>query len=180
MRPESEVPRPLEGGLVRLRALEEADAERLNPHFNDPEVLENTFTFPQPVEGFREFWRAQRADPDKLNLAIEVRATGETVGVCGLEGLSLSSAPELGLWIGKPWWNQGYGTDAVRTLCRFAFRELNVHRVTLHVYATNPRAIRAYEKVGFRLEGTQRRDMFWRGRWVDSHVMGLLADELKG
>ena len=179
MDPRTEVPRPLDGALVRLRALEEADAERLNPYFNDPEVLENlTMIFPQPLEGFLEFWRAQRSDPDRINFAIEVRETGETIGACGLEGLSLAAAPELGLWIGRPWWNRGYGTDTVRTLCRFAFREMNLHRVTLHVYATNPRGIRAYEKVGFRLEGTQRLDMFKGGRWVDSHVMGLLEDEL--
>ena len=181
MQPGTEAPRPLEGSLVRLRALEESDARLLNPFFNDPEVLENlTLIFPQPVAGFVEFWKGQRGDPSRLNLAIETLEGGETIGACGLEGIGLSAAPEFGIWIGRPWWNRGCGTDATRTLCRFAFSEMGVHRVTLHVYTTNPRAVRAYEKVGFKLEGTQREDMFKGGRWIDSHVMGLLASEFAG
>jgi RimJ/RimL family protein N-acetyltransferase len=84
----------------------------------------------------------------------------------------------LGIWIGKPYWDQGLGTDATRTLCRFGFRHMNLQRIELNVFATNPRALRVYEKVGFRLEGTRRRSQFVGGRYVDSYVMGLLAEEL--
>ena len=54
---------------------------------------------------------------------------------------------------------------------------MNLQRVGLEVYADNPRGRRAYEKVGFRLEGTTRRAQFVRGRYVDAHLMGLLAEE---
>src|SRR5437879_9941124 len=64
---------------------------------------------------------------------------------------------ELGIWITEPLWNRGYGTDAVRTLCRFGFREMNLHRISLHVYDFNPRGVMVYEKVGFREEGRLRR-----------------------
>ncbi|MGQ9667827.1 MAG: GNAT family N-acetyltransferase [Anaerolineae bacterium] len=56
----------------------------------------------------------------------------------------------LGIAIGeKRFWNRGLGTKAVRTLLRFAFLELNLHRVELEVYDFNPRAMRCYEKAGF-------------------------------
>jgi RimJ/RimL family protein N-acetyltransferase len=84
----------------------------------------------------------------------------------------------LGLWIGRPYWDRGYGTDAVRVLCRFAFREMNLQRVGLSVYDINPRGVRAYEKVGFKEEGRRRRGHFADGRYVDVIVMGLLAEEL--
>lgn len=84
----------------------------------------------------------------------------------------------LGIWIGKPYWGKGYGTDATGTLCRFAFRHMNLQRIELNVFATNPRAVRACDKVGFKLEGTRRRSAFVGGRHVDSYLMGLLAEEL--
>src|SRR5437879_4850947 len=86
---------------------------------------------------------------------------------------------ELGIWICEPLWNQGYGTDAVRTLCGFGFREMNLRRITLHVYDLNPRGVMVYEKVGFREEGRLRGDQFVDGRHVDAIVMGLLARELR-
>jgi RimJ/RimL family protein N-acetyltransferase len=84
----------------------------------------------------------------------------------------------LGVWLAREHWNHGLGTDAVRTLCRFGFHEMNLRRVTLHVYANNPRGVRAYEKVGFVEEGRLRRDHFADGTYVDVVVMGLLAEEL--
>jgi len=84
----------------------------------------------------------------------------------------------LGIWLGKPYWDAGLGTDAVRTLCRFGFDHMNLQRIELDVFDTNPRARRAYEKVGFVLEGTRRQAQFVGGRNVDSHLMGLLAEEL--
>ena len=82
------------------------------------------------------------------------------------------------MWIGKPYWNHGYGTDAVRTACRFGFRQMNLRRVELHVHGTNPRGIRAYQKVGFREEGRLRQAHFTDGHPVDVLVMGLLSSEL--
>jgi RimJ/RimL family protein N-acetyltransferase len=55
---------------------------------------------------------------------------------------------------------------------------MNLQRIELNVFETNPRALRAYEKAGFTLEGTLRRSEFVQGRHVNSHGMGLLAEEL--
>src|SRR6267378_3834328 len=66
---------------------------------------------------------------------------------------------ELGIALGRrDCWGKGFGTDAVRTLCRWGFAELNLHRVHLKVYEDNPRGIACYEKVGFRQEGRLRHD----------------------
>jgi RimJ/RimL family protein N-acetyltransferase len=170
---------PLEGRLVRLRAIEPQDASRLNPMFNDPEVLAGlTIAMPQSTLGFDEWSEAARRNESEIDLVIETRE-GEAIGACGLRGLNdRNRSANLGIWIGRPHWGRGYGTDALRILCRFAFRHMNLQRVDLHVYANNPRGIRAYERVGFRLEGTLRRAQFVGGDYVDEHVMGLLAEEL--
>lgn len=175
------VPVPaLEGKLVRLRAREQADLARLNEMFDDTDVLAGlTMTFPQPMADIREWVERTRGD-DNSTFVLETLESRETIGVCALEGIE--ARPRLahfGIWIGKPYWNQGYGTDATRTCCRFGFRYLNLQRIELTVYAeTNPHAVRAYEKVGFKREGTLRRAQFVGGRYVDVAVMGLLAEEL--
>lgn len=174
------IPPPLEGSLVRLRAVEESDLPAINAMFNDPEVLAHLqqVVFPQPLSGTRAWWEAVRTDPASAIFAVETQA-GELAGACGLHGLTgATRGATLGIWLGTPYWNRGFGTDAVRTLCRFGFRELNLHRVELHVYETNPRGHRAYEKVGFRDEGRLRHGHFTGGRHVDVIVMGLLEDEL--
>jgi len=171
---------PLEGALVRLRAVEESDLRRIHEMFNDPEVLHflEVVTFPQPMAGTVDWWTISRKDPSSLHLTIET-VSGELVGAIGLRGVNgRTRAATLGLWIGKPYWDHGYGTDAVRTVCRFAFREMNLRRVELHVHESNPRGKRAYEKVGFKEEGRLRRAHFSGGHPIDSIVMGLLAEEL--
>jgi RimJ/RimL family protein N-acetyltransferase len=172
---------PLEGSLVRLRAVEGSDLVALHQMFNDPDVLYylQVVTFPEAVAGTRAWWESSRKDPGTVSFVIET-LPGEMVGACGLSGISdRTRSATLGIWIGPPFWNRGFGTDAVRTLCRFAFREMNLRRVELHVFETNPRGHRAYEKVGFRDEGRLRSGHFVKGRPVDVIVMGLLADELK-
>ena len=172
---------PLEGTLVRLRAYEPADPAKLNPLFIDPDVLAGvgSVRFGQPVEGFREFVEAQEAGDGALMLAIETVDDRTPVGGCGLMDIQAAARrASLGIWIGKPFWGRGFATDATRTLCRFGFRYLNLHRIELNVFAWNAAAIRAYEKVGFVREGTRRDDGFAGGRHVDAHIMGLLEDEL--
>jgi RimJ/RimL family protein N-acetyltransferase len=86
----------------------------------------------------------------------------------------------LGIAIGdRSYWDGGYGTDAMRVLCRFGFDMMNLHRIQLDVYEGNERAIHVYEKVGFQVEGRRREAMFKYGRYQDVIVMGLLSGELK-
>jgi RimJ/RimL family protein N-acetyltransferase len=84
----------------------------------------------------------------------------------------------VGIGIGEPdYRGKGYGTDAMRVILRFAFMELNLHRVSLDVFEYNPRAIRSYEKAGFVIEGRKRRVVNRDGRRWDDIYMGILREE---
>jgi len=84
----------------------------------------------------------------------------------------------IGLSIGaRSNWNRGYGTDMTNVLLRFAFTEVNLQRVTLSVFEYNPRAIRTYEKAGFRHEGRLRQFLNKEGRRWDMLFMGILREE---
>jgi len=77
----------------------------------------------------------------------------------------------------KALWGQGYGTDAIRVILRYAFLELNLHRVSLFVLAHNARAIGSYVKCGFRVEGRVRQAMLRDGERSDFIYMGVLKDD---
>ena len=71
----------------------------------------------------------------------------------------------------------GYGTEAMRMMVDYGFRELKLHRISLGVFAFNPRAIRVYEKVGFKREGILRDILFYDGEYHDEIVMSILEQE---
>jgi RimJ/RimL family protein N-acetyltransferase len=171
---------PFEGQLVRLRAHEPADFSALNDLINDPEVgAQLGMAMPQPVSGFKAFVEAGAKDPSRVTLVIERLEGRVAVGGCSLFQIETATrSAVLGIWLGKPYWDSGLGTDAVATLCRFGFDHMNLQRIELTVFETNPRAKRAYEKVGFVIEGTRRRSEFVGGRLVGSHLMALLTEEL--
>lgn len=174
---------PFEGRLVRLRAREPEDEPLLYQWFNDPEVTQHlTIRYPLSHAQEKEFIEgASRVGYNLASFGVETIAESRLIGGLGLENVSPENrSAVLGIAIGdKAFWNGGYGTDAMRVLCRFGFEMMNLHRIELEVYADNARAIHVYEKVGFQIEGTRRQAMFKFGRYQDVHVMGLLEGELR-
>jgi RimJ/RimL family protein N-acetyltransferase len=83
----------------------------------------------------------------------------------------------LAIAIGPDTWDQGYGQEALGLLVDFAFRELNLYRIQLTVFAYNARAIRVYEKLGFRREGVFRAFLERDGQRHDMLLYGLLRPE---
>jgi RimJ/RimL family protein N-acetyltransferase len=84
----------------------------------------------------------------------------------------------MGISLGdREYWGKGYGSDAMRLLLRYAFHELNLHRVSLNVFEYNPRAIRSYEKVGFVHEGRMRKFLNREGKRWDILYMGITRQE---
>ena len=83
-----------------------------------------------------------------------------------------------GISIGdREFWGKGYGTDAMRLILRYGFYELNLRRISLVVFEFNQRALRSYEKAGFRIEGRQRQGVQREGRRWDILYMGILREE---
>lgn len=178
------------GRRVRLRRLEREDLPRCVEWLNDPEVR-NQLAVLYPLgaeEEQRWYTRTLDQDPTLRPLAIDARPEAGSeppvwhhVGVTALHQVDWTSrTAETGIFIGeRAAWGRGLGSDAVATLVRWCFEELNLNRVWLRVYEDNARAIRCYEKVGFRHEGRLRQDHFSGGRYQDTLLMGLLRDEFR-
>lgn len=119
-------------------------------------------------------------DPPLMHLFhIRTLENDRLVGEIGLESTEYGHRDTyVGISIGdRSDWGRGYGTDAMLIMLRYAFNELNLHRVSLSVFEYNPRAIRSYEKVGFQVEGRQRRLLQREGRRWDVVHMGILQSE---
>lgn len=101
------------------------------------------------------------------------------IGDIALDGVRFNHGDTfVGISIGDPqYWGKGYGTDAMRVILRYAFDELNLHRVSLDVFEYNPRAVRSYEKAGFKVEGRLRQTLNREGRRWDMIFMGILREE---
>jgi diamine N-acetyltransferase len=174
------------GGRVRLRAMERSDLPRFQTWLNDPEVIKGLQVYlPLSDEDERKWFEQMMERPaEERPLAIEVREADNwnLVGNAVLFNIEWTNRNAgLGIFLGdKSYWNQGFGTEALALLLQHGFDTLNLHRIHLRVYATNPRARRSYEKAGFTLEGTEREALFRGGRYVDVHLMGILRSEWKG
>jgi RimJ/RimL family protein N-acetyltransferase len=170
------------GRLVRLRARRLDDAERAVAWINDPEVARFLILrYPQSLEEEREWLRGTpRAGFHGVHLAIET-LDGVHIGNIDLRNVQPENrTAELGVMIGdKRYWSQGYGSDAVRTLTRFAFQMMNLQRVHLQTYEYNVRAQSAFKKAGFKEEGRLRRHLYVDGRYWDVIVMGCLREEFE-
>ena len=169
------------GERVYLRAVELTDLDSCVRWMNDAEVTGFLATGVFPISRLAEQgWleRAARAEsPTNRNFAVCLIDGDRHIGNAGLHSIDwLSGVAELGIMIGeKDCWNQGYGTDVVRTLTTFAFRQAHLRKVFLRVFSHNQRAIRCYEKCGFRHEGRLSAQVFKDGRYVDEILMGLFA-----
>ena len=173
------------GKRIRLRGVERTDVPKSFEWINDPEVNEGLAIYlPMSLQD-EEHWFDQMAQREQAEkpMAIEVRE-GEgwkLIGNCGVFNIEwMHRCAELGIMIGdKTVWNKGYGTETILLLLQHGFETLNLNRIYLRVYSTNPRAIRAYEKAGFVLEGTLREAVYKHGTYADVHIMSVLRSEWK-
>jgi len=169
----------LKGESVTLRALEPADAEDLHRWHLDHEFsLLDGVSYPASRGAWEEFV-ASATGPSStgVTLGIEIEPS-KLAGYISLKRVRLEDrTAELGIAIAREFWDQGYGRDATRTLLRFAFREMNLHRVSLTVADYNERARRMYESCGFKEEGRLREARFRDGEYRDNIVMGILDRE---
>jgi len=171
---------PLSGGRVVLRPLEREHLERCVKWFNDRDVTyylgrEQPLTMAEEERWFAEY----RSKVDEEIYAIEV--DGNHVGNIGLHGIDRANRKaNLGIVIGeKDYWSKGLGTDAMRTVLRYAFEQLRLHKVNLDVIDYNARAIHVYERCGFVKEGVRREELWKRGRFVNLVRMSILENEFR-
>lgn len=168
------------GDLVILRALEQSDLERCYVWMNDPIVVRTLKSrYPIPFESEAEWLeQAARSSSTERHFAIERKDSRTHIGNASIHAIDwVSRAAAFGLFIGDAAsWNRGFGTDAVRTLVRFAFEEMNLQKLKIHVFDYNERAKHVLSAIGFQQEGKLAREFYREGKYHDIVVLSIFND----
>ena len=174
----------LVGELVRLRLVEEEDLPLLAAWRNTPSIWACFFNkFPLSVAGQKGWFASLEADQRKQLFVICRVENNEPVGTIGLDRIDFANqSAEFGnMLIGKyEHTGQGYATEATELLLSYCFLRLNMNRICLEVYADNAKALKLYERCGFKVEGTLREAQFEGGVFKDLVVMSILRRESRG
>ena len=168
------------GDRIYLRPLDVEDADIFVSWLNDTEIRQCLgTTSPLNKLGEQEYLKKLYKDERSLLLGIVLRSNDELIGSVGLDDISLAHRhAEIGIFIGnKSCWSKGYGGEALKLMMGHGFNQLNLHRIFLKVMSSNTRAIRAYEKVGFKEEAVFRENVYANGKYHDDYLMGILEDE---
>lgn len=173
------------GKFVRLSAFDPEEMSKAWSRWNrNSEYFRLLNSSGRPIQSPKAYlkWMEEEVgemSPANYFFSIRTLAEDKLIGELALDVVSWPGRDAfVGLGIGETeYWGKGYGTDVMNVLLRFAFTEINLRRVTLSVFEYNPRAIRSYEKAGFRHEGRARRVLNKENKRWDVLYMGILREE---
>jgi RimJ/RimL family protein N-acetyltransferase len=171
------------GKKIRLRSFELSDLENIMEDWNTINLRRELGPVVPHSRKEREDWIRGTWDDRRTGrayaFAMDDIKTGEFLGHCILSSVRpINRTAKVSIAIYKEKnRGKGYGTDAMRVLLQFGFDYLNLHRIGLNVFDTNPQAIRVYEKVGFTKVGVMRHTDFVEGKYVNDVAMDILEDE---
>jgi len=166
----------LKGKHVSLRPIEKEHIKYFLRWFNDQEVAHYITVFLPMTKGEEEKWVEELTNKKHTDITLLIVAENNTpIGNLGLHRIDARNrTATLGITIGdKNYWGRGYGSEAIELLLSYAFNTLNLRKVCLSVIDFNERAIRCYEKCGFRVEGRLREQLFRNGEYRDEVMMAI-------
>jgi len=170
----------IETERLRLRDWREADIAPFIRHTNTEPVMRwlgGVKSEPEHrdiIRGRLMRWQSERGFTFWV---VERKADGALLGRAGFMNPEGWPGCELGWVLDRAAWGQGYASEAMRLLFRFAFRELDYAKINLSVMADNTRAVALYERLGFQHEGRRRAQYYGAGRRWDELFMGLTRAE---
>ncbi len=172
----------LRGETVRLTGLTREDIPTVARWTQDAgymRLLDGRPAFPKSADDLTKQMEEGQKGENSFLFAIRPSNGEELIGYAQIDGISWSNQVawvEIGIG-DRTYWGQGYGYEAMSILLRFAFAELNLHRLQLTVFGYNERAIALYEKLGFQREGVFREFLHRDGQRYEMFLYGLLRRE---
>ena len=167
---------------LRLRELAAADIPEIVALLAEPAIAEMTLNIPHPYhEPDAVYWLNSAYQGFQNNeqyvFAVEQRATGAFMGGIGLTLLPRFDRAEVGYWLGRPFWGQGFATEALRALLHFGFDALALHKIVATHLAKNPASGRVMQKAGMRWEAALPQHVKRDGQYHDLVQYQLLRTD---
>jgi RimJ/RimL family protein N-acetyltransferase len=164
-----------------LRPFDASDAPVVQRLAGAPEVALTTQNIPHPYEdGMAEEWIASHGPAWHTRRFLTLAITSRSDGLVGAVSLHINAAHrrgELGYWVGLPFWNRGYATEASAALLEFGFSDLALNRIQARHMTRNPSSGRVMEKLGMSPEGIQRQYLLVRGTFEDIPMYAILSSD---
>jgi RimJ/RimL family protein N-acetyltransferase len=173
----------IETNQVYLRRinLEDANSQYLN-WVNDPKITQflETGFFPTGSTELEEYIGEKLNDDTTLFLAIIDDDTESHIGNIKLGPINwIHRRADVGILIGdREYWGQGIATESIRAVVKHAFKNLNIHKLTASCYEDNTGSLKAFENVGFKVEGRRPKHAHYDGAYTKLIELGLLRENL--
>jgi ribosomal-protein-alanine N-acetyltransferase len=167
---------------LRLRPFTLADAPVVQRLVGDRDIASTTLNIPHPYEdGTAEKWISTHQEKfergEETTFAIALRKDGGLIGAMGLVINQKHESAELGYWIGKPYWGNGYGTEAAKAVLHYGFTVLGLNRIYATHMSRNPASGRVMEKIGMKYEGCSRQHVKKWDVFEDLKMYAILKSE---
>ncbi len=170
------------GEVCYLSPIRVEDAQQFTEWLNDLDVTVNLSITAQMIslENEIEYLKNFNKNGEYIFSIID-RKKDKLIGNAGLQDVNLlHRKATFGIFIGdKKYWNKGYGSDATMLILDYGFNLLNLNNILLNVFDYNVRAIKCYEKCGFKKIGQRREDRIIGGKKHNTIFMDILAKEFK-
>ena len=171
----------LQTAQLRLRPFTLDDAPVVQRLAGAHEVASTTLNIPHPYEdGMAEEWISCHEAAWEAKKLLALAMTSEADEVVGAISLKLNPTHrrgELGYWVGLPYWNRGYATEASAALLGLGFDVLGLNRIQAQHITRNPASGRVMQKVGMEFEGIRRQHFLARGEFEDVAVYAILCSD---
>ena len=173
----------IETNRLILRPFKLSDSKRVQELAGDFKIAETTLNIPHPyMDGIAESWIINHKDNlssgKSITYAIVKKETEDLMGAISLMINKVHKKAELGYWVGVPYWNKGYCTEASQAIVELGFKELNLNRIYALSMECNNGSWRVMEKIGMKYEGTRRQDVFKNGIAIDLRSYAILREDL--
>ena len=172
----------LVGDRIYLSPRNSEDVEKFTEWLNDFETTDYTGRsgILTTLEGERKYLE-ENSNPEATFVIVTLE-DNKMIGTVSLEDINwINRTATLGIFIGdKEFRSKGYGTEAIRLILEYGFKYMNLYNIKLDLMEFNERALKCYEKCGFKEYGRRRKCKFVNGKYYDSISMDILADEFTG
>lgn len=162
-----------------LRPFDISDATRVSEFCNNYNIYKSTLTLPYPypiqsallwINTHEDNFRTDKS----YEFAITDKSSCELYGAIGLSNNQKHKNGEIGYWIGEDYWGNGYATEALGAIIKFAFFEKGYHKVYGRYFVSNPASGKIMQKVGMTHEGVLIEHVLKEGRYEDLVYYGIL------
>ncbi len=174
----------LKGERIYLKIPTMKDVDSIRKHINDKQVIKFLDVVPHPYKRSDGEWyiknmvRKGLKEKKAFQFSICLNDTHEIIGGMSVSGIhKRDKNAELGYWIGRKFWRNGYATEALKLILDFSFNKLKLHKVYARANEPNIGSIKLMKKFGFKKEGLFRKHTFCCNRWHNSIQMGVLREE---